>query len=445
MSIIIADNDDPGFNHAEDIADILDGIASTVGIVRAAVGKDAADHIAAGKKLSEFVTVTGFNDTDPIPLTGIVSLPSFPSDAFPTPIADMVRGVAEATQTDPAMAGTSAISALSACAGGNVEIQIRDGWVEPLCTYSAAVAESGERKTAVQKPMLGPVLDVEAELVEATIPRTRMRWPARKSPRRYVDRNWSTLRKTNTVDRRMEAGSRTMPGCAAGGRRHRRSRAAPARRRRCHARGGRIAAGRVRRIHRGRHQPRAAVFDIIAGRYNGNIPNMDVWLKGHSGDMIRVDRKGRPPEYIRKPAMTLGLMIQPEVLKSIAAQPSFRGRGLIARFLYAMPVSKVGYRKTNAAPVSRYRAERVQHPNPWPRKGIAEDLTAIRPCSSSRPKRWRRSPRSKRRRNCALREDGALASLRDWGGKYVAAVARIAGLLHLAEHGCRTAGTHATH
>ena len=44
------------------------------------------------------------------------------------------------------------------------------------------------------------------------------------------------------------------------------------------------------------------VFDIIAGRYNGNIPNMDVWLKGHSGDMIRVDRKGRPPEYIRKPA-----------------------------------------------------------------------------------------------------------------------------------------------
>ena len=62
------------------------------------------------------------------------------------------------------------------------------------------------------------------------------------------------------------------------------------------------------------------VFDIIAGRYNGNIPNMDVWLKGHSGDMIRIDRKGRPPEYIRKPALTLGLMIQPEVLKSIAAQ-----------------------------------------------------------------------------------------------------------------------------
>ena len=65
------------------------------------------------------------------------------------------------------------------------------------------------------------------------------------------------------------------------------------------------------------------IFDIIAGRYNGNVPNMDLWLKGHSGDMIRVDRKGRPPEYIPRPALTLGLMIQPEVLGAIAAQRSF--------------------------------------------------------------------------------------------------------------------------
>src|SRR5262249_23330320 len=62
------------------------------------------------------------------------------------------------------------------------------------------------------------------------------------------------------------------------------------------------------------------IFDIIAGRYNGNVPNLDLWLKGHSGDMIRVDRKGRAPEYVPRPAMTLGLMIQPEVLSVIAGQ-----------------------------------------------------------------------------------------------------------------------------
>ena len=93
------------------------------------------------------------------------------------------------------------------------------------------------------------------------------------------------------------------------------------------------------------------IFDIIAGRYNGNVPNMDLWLKGHSGDMIRVDRKGRRPEYIPRPALTLGLMIQPEVLSIIAAQRVFRGRGLLARFLYAMPVSRVGQRQIGPTPL----------------------------------------------------------------------------------------------
>ena len=149
--IIVADNDEPGLNHADDIAELLESIAASVTIVKAAVGKDAADHIAAGKTLSEFVPVTGFADTAPIPLTGVVSLPSFPVDAFPKPIADMVNAVAEATQTDPAMAGTSALTALAACAGGHAEIEIRHGWREPLCIYAATVAEPGERKSAVQQ------------------------------------------------------------------------------------------------------------------------------------------------------------------------------------------------------------------------------------------------------------------------------------------------------
>ena len=87
--------------------------------------------------------VIGFADAVPIPLTGFVSLPSFPADAFPKPIADMVNAVAEATQTDPAMAGTSALSALSACAGGHAEVEIRSGWIEPLCTYTATVDRIG--------------------------------------------------------------------------------------------------------------------------------------------------------------------------------------------------------------------------------------------------------------------------------------------------------------
>ena len=106
-------------------------------------------------------------DDEPIPLIQPVPIPQFPVDAFPEAIADMVNEVAEATQTDPAMAATSAISALSACTGGHAEIEIRSGWREPLCTYTTTVAEPGERKSAVQQTVSEPLLDAERELIKA--------------------------------------------------------------------------------------------------------------------------------------------------------------------------------------------------------------------------------------------------------------------------------------
>ena len=73
--------------------------------------------------------------------------------------------VAEATQTDPAMPATSALSALSACTGGHAEIEIRRGWREPLCLYTATIAAPGERKSAVQMFMTRPIHEVERQLV----------------------------------------------------------------------------------------------------------------------------------------------------------------------------------------------------------------------------------------------------------------------------------------
>ncbi|MGH3556637.1 MAG: AAA family ATPase [Mycobacterium sp.] len=52
---IVADRDEPGRKHAANVARLLDGTASSVRVVEAAVGKDVADHIAAGKTLDELV------------------------------------------------------------------------------------------------------------------------------------------------------------------------------------------------------------------------------------------------------------------------------------------------------------------------------------------------------------------------------------------------------
>lgn len=83
----------------------------------------------------------------------------------------------------------------------------------------------------------------------------------------------------------------------------------------------------------------------VHGRHSGGAANLEVFLKGHAGDLLRVDRKGRPAEHVEHPALTLGLAVQPDVLRDIARMPGFRGRGLLARILYALPTSTVGRRK----------------------------------------------------------------------------------------------------
>ncbi len=52
---IIADRDEPGGKHAAQVAELLSGVAKSVRIVEAKVGKDAADHLAAGHTLDELV------------------------------------------------------------------------------------------------------------------------------------------------------------------------------------------------------------------------------------------------------------------------------------------------------------------------------------------------------------------------------------------------------
>ena len=87
------------------------------------------------------------------------------------------------------------------------------------------------------------------------------------------------------------------------------------------------------------------VFDIITGRYSNGEPCLSPFLEGHAGDPLRVNRRGRY-EYIERPALTIGVCIQPAVLQWIADKPRLRGQGLLARFDYSVPPDLVGYRES---------------------------------------------------------------------------------------------------
>jgi archaellum biogenesis ATPase FlaH len=69
--VIVADRDEPGREHAlavrESLARVAGVPSADISIVEAAEGKDAADHLAAGRSLAEFVPVV-LDDNEPAPV-----------------------------------------------------------------------------------------------------------------------------------------------------------------------------------------------------------------------------------------------------------------------------------------------------------------------------------------------------------------------------------------
>lgn len=65
--VIVADKDEPGRKHARQVAERLRGVAASVQVVEARTGKDAADHLAAGLGLEDFVPMDPGITQDPDP------------------------------------------------------------------------------------------------------------------------------------------------------------------------------------------------------------------------------------------------------------------------------------------------------------------------------------------------------------------------------------------
>lgn len=77
--IVVRDKDEAGRRHADQIAGLLDGVATVV-VVEAKSGKDAADHVAAGFGVDEFLPVDGSGAPAPGPSVLRRLVPTLASD-----------------------------------------------------------------------------------------------------------------------------------------------------------------------------------------------------------------------------------------------------------------------------------------------------------------------------------------------------------------------------
>ena len=344
--------------------------------------------------------------------------PEFPVYALPLCLMKLVYYLAESTQTPPEMAGLLCLGVLSTAFQGRYTLRVTDDWSEPLCLYLAAVADPGERKSAVLNALMRPVYAYERErritehaelerekqereLLESELAlekkracRTNGKQEARQRVMELSDRLTALtarhpcrlLADDSTQEKLVELMSE-QNGCLTI----------------CSSEGG--------------------VFDLMRGRYDRGV-NLDVYLKGHAGDPITVDRLGRQGSHLAAPRLSMILTIQPEVLREVMGSKTFRGRGLCARFLYAYCHTKVGSRRVDVETVPK---EVMQDYNAFVKRILAGTGRGELRLSEGADRR-RRELQAEIERKLS----GDWYRMRDWGGKALGAMLRIAALLHCA-------------
>lgn len=177
-------------------------------------------------------------------------------------------------------------------------------------------------------------------------------------------------------------------------------------------------------------------FAILAGRYTGGQPNLELFNKAYSGSEYRYDRATRPSLTLHAPCLTLGLAVQPSVLSDLAQSKAAKDQGFLARMLYSLPASMVGHRRAESVEVPPavqgvYDAGLRRLMNH--KLAVDEDGLPV-PVAFSLSS-GARTPylQFKQTLEFQLRAGAPLEHMADWVNKASGKVLRLAGLLHIAQ------------
>jgi len=362
---------------------------------------------------------------DPVPLANSYPVPLFPTDVLPDWVGDMVSAVATATQTPADLAGSIALACLSTATMGRVVVEPRAGWREQTTLFTCCALPPGNRKSVVFDMLTWPIRDAERELVEQVRPQVIETRTEKAALVRQAETALAAAGKAPgdslTMDQAKAAALEAEefqvvaePMILADDITPEATKSMLAQQ------GGRASI----------MSAEGGIFATIAGRYSG-VPDLDVYLKGHAGEGIRVTRKSGPVEEIDRAALTMGLAVQPSVLTDIGRLPGFESRGFLARFLFTLPKSTVGYRDATPPPIP------PTVDGTWHRR--IKELTHVMWAASTTilpltPEAQDRVERLEIEREPRLRPGGEWEPILSWANKLTGTILRIAGLIHIADN-----------
>lgn len=377
-------------------------------------------------------TDAGGNGWPPLVELGAPSLPRLDRGVLPGWAGDFAAWLADTTETPLELAAAMVLAAGSTAVARRFRVLVRHGYFEPTNLWISVALPPGNRKSAVQTAAVAPLLAWEreeadrlADAIKAAVSELKtaearakeLRAKAAKAADEVEARDLAAQAAT------IEADMPEVPHAP----QLWTSDVTPERL-------GMILAEQDERI--AWLSSEGGIFDLLAGRYSGGVPNLDLILKAHSGDSERVDRTGRPPVFLAHPLLTVGLSPQPDVLRGLSSKPGFRGRGLLGRFLFLLPPSPLGRRTLNAPPMP----DRVASAYAAGLRAILDVPPAVGDDDEERPHLLRLSPAAHaewldfaRHIEATMLPGGEFEHATDWAGKAPGAAIRLAGVLHVIE------------
>ncbi len=399
-----------------------------------AAAKELAAKGYGGKSSKSIVTEEDFVWDTPL-LFGKINTPEIPLSLFPSIYGKFGEAVSKSTQTPSGLAAMFLLSTLATCLQGKFVVSPSgDSYVEPMQLWTLTALPPASRKTAVLQHILRPIISWEAEMctelksqieenkLQRDVSKLRIEQLKTEAGKCKSDEDRELIfAKVRELIEEMPEELR-FPRVFNGD---------------CTSEG----LQKLLNENIGRMSiltDEGGIFEVMAGLYSNGKVNIDVFLKGHAGSPIRVDRAGRTLT-IDDPSLTFGLAVQPDVVKKLSnnSKGTFRGNGCLARFLWCIPESNIGKRDVR---------KRV----PIPNKLEIEYCAAIKSLlnlpgltgedRSENPlvldaealNEWFDFSQRIENEQGSL---GSLSSIQDWSGKLPGATLRIAGLFHLAEFG----------
>ncbi len=347
----------------------------------------------------------------------------FPVHVFPQIIRNAVYEVEQHTKAPQALISASVLGVISLACQNRIDVCRMKNLCSPVSLFLLTLAESGERKSTVDKLLMKPLYQLEEEWFEEYTQdliiwrNEEMAFNVEKKA--LISKLKSDIHRNKdhiTTNERLKALLAASPK----------------------------APVRLRQIFN--DATPAAIKDYLSGRcrsiglmsdeagtiFNGYALNELPFInKMWDGATFPVERKSEPDKLIKDARMTLGLMIQPDVFRKGYLErkgDAAKGIGFFARCLICQPGSTQGYRQITSPVVSTehlpvFHQRLIDIVN----ESIARNERQCLRFSPEAEKRWLEFYNKVESEMGLV---GFLSDFKDYASKMAENVARIAALLH---------------